>query len=526
MGTIFKRTSHSENDSSSDQDERKKAPDAVASERVTFRACFLGVVASMGGFMFGYVSGQISGFFDMKDFGQRFGAYDASSSGYEFSAVRQGAMTGFLQLGCLAGALAAGRMADYLGRRLAISASALWTMVGVIIEVSSSTAWQQFAVGRLVTGIGIGSMSVVVPMYQSESSPAILRGILIATYQLFVTLGIWVAEMVDYGTHLRPNSGSWRIPNALSFGWALILGIGILFLPESPRHAFRKGREAEARRTIAVLAGLPEDSPAVNSQIAEISQKLEEEKSSAAVRWYEIFTGPRMLYRTCLGIALQAGQQLTGANYYFYFSTQVFRGIGLTDSYVTSIILGSVNVGCTIAGLYIVRKCGRRAALIGGAIWMAICFLIYSLVGSLMDPTTSKTAGNILIVFSCLDIAAFATTWGPLVWVVTAEIYPSQHRATAMAVVTASNWLWNFLISFFTRFISDDIGFWYGMVFAGCCAALALIVFFFLIESKDRPLEEIDTMYTLGINPITSSRWQPQDRAKPESGAPAEKAQA
>ncbi|KAF2763918.1 general substrate transporter [Teratosphaeria nubilosa] len=489
----------------------------VSNQKVTFLAVFLGIVASIGGFMFGYVSGQISGFFQMDDYARRFGQLQSDGT-YTFDAVRQGAITALLCAGCLIGALIAGKIADSLGRRLAISASAFWCCVGTIVEITSQHAWYQFAIGRGVNGIGIGALSVLVPMYQGESSPAIIRGMLIACYQLFVTLGIWTAEMIDYGTEAMNSSASWRIPNGLSFLWALILGAGILLLPESPRYAYRVGREEEARRTIARLAGLDPQDREVSSQINDIRVKLEEERAGADTRWHEIFTGPKMFYRTVLGMTLQAGQQLTGANFFFYYGTTIFKGVGLSNSYVAQIILGSVNVGCTFAGLYVVQKCGRRNALIVGALWMFMCFMIYSFSGHFLlhEGKDTKTAGDLLIVFSCLFIAAFATTWGPLVWAVVAELYPARYRAPCMALATAANWLWNFLISFFTEFITGAIDYLYGLVFAGCCLALAVIVFFFLIESKDRSLEEIDTMYLLGVNPIASAKW---DGSKlPQSG--------
>jgi len=502
---------------------RPEVPSAaslVAEQKITALAIFLGVVASIGGFMFGYVSGQISGFFDMENYAHRFGEYNSATDTYDFSAARQGAIVGLLPAGCLFGSLIAGHIADSLGRRMAISVSALFCCVGNIIEISSDTSWAQFAVGRFVTGLGIGSLSVVVPMYQSESSPAILRGVLISTYQLFITLGIWTAEMINFGTHNMASSASWRIPNGLSFLWSLILGVGILALPESPRYAYRKGREEEARQTIARLAGLDTNAPSVNQQIDEIRAKLDEERAGAATSWYEIFTGPRMLYRTLLGITLMAGQQLTGANFFFYYGTTIFRATGLKDSYVTQIILGSVNVFCTFGGLYVVKKCGRRKALMVGAAWMMVCFLVYSFVGHFsldpVNPANTPAAGNVLIVFSCLFIVAFATTWGPLVWAVVAELYPAKYRAPAMAIATASNWLWNFLMSFFTRFITDAIDYFYGLVFAACCAMLVAVVFFFLVESKDRSLEEIDTMYLMHVNPISSSKWDEKNMS--ESG--------
>ncbi|KAI1652853.1 general substrate transporter [Daldinia decipiens] len=495
---------------SATKQEQRLEPSAVAQQRVTFMAIFLGAVASIGGFMFGYVSGQISGFFSMNDFAQRFGER-ADNGEYIFSAARQGTIIGLLPVGCLFGALIAGQLADIIGRRLAISLSALWSCVGIVIEISSETVWAQFAVGRLVTGISIGALSVLVPMYQSESSPAIIRGVLVSTYQLFITLGIWTSYMVDWGTVDMQSSASWRIPNGLGFLWSLVLCLGILVLPESPRHAYRKGQEDEARRTIAKLAGVDPHHRSVNDQITEIRVKLDEERSSGKASWIEIFTGPRMLYRTLLGIVLQAGQQLTGANFFFYYGTTVFKSTGLSDSYVTQIILGTVNVATTIVGLYVVQKVGRRKALIAGAASMMACFFVYAFVGHYAldstNPMNTPKAGSTLIVFSCLAIAAFAMTWGPLVWTVVAELYPSRYRAPCMALATASNWFWNFMISFFTRFITDTIDYFYGFVFAGCCAALIFIVYFFVMETKDRSLEEIDTMYLLHVNPIKSSSW-------------------
>jgi SP family sugar:H+ symporter-like MFS transporter len=138
-------------------------PSPVANQKVTFIAVWLGLVASIGGFMFGYVSGQISGFFSMQDYAERFGELQDDGS-YDFSAARQGSIVGFLCIGALIGSLIAGKIADTLGRRLSISLSAFFCCIGTIIEISSETVWAQFAVGRIVNGLGIGSLSVLVPM--------------------------------------------------------------------------------------------------------------------------------------------------------------------------------------------------------------------------------------------------------------------------------------------------------------------------------------------------------------------------
>ncbi len=448
----------------------------------------------------------------MDDFAQRFGQYGASDGQYDFDAVRQGAMVGLLCIGALIGSLVAGQAADRFGRRLTISAAALWSCVGTVIEISSQDNWAQFAGGRLASGLAIGALSVVVPMYQAESSPATLRGLLVSTYQVFITLGIVMAEAVECGTRYMDGSASWRIPNGLGFFFALLLGGGVLLLPESPRYACRRGRLAEAHITIGRLAGLDPHCGAVQSQVDEITSKLREEELGASdARWHDIVTAPSMCYRVMLGIALQAGQQLTGANVFFYFGTTIFKSTGLVDGFVTQIILGAVNVGATLVGLWFVARLNRRTALMVGAAVMMSCWLIYALVGTYAldqaHPENSQGASIVLVVFSCLFIVAFAMTWGPLVWAVVGELYPAKYRASAMAVATASNWLVNFLLSFFTRYIVDAIGYLYGMVFAACCLSLILIIYFFLIEPKDRSLEEIDTMYTLKVNPRSSAKW-------------------
>ena len=441
----------------------------------------------------------------MADFGARFGNHQENTGIYIFEAWRQGLIVSMVPMGALGGSPFAGWLADFRGRRSAISGTAFAALVGTAIEISASN-WIQYIIGRLISGLSVGCLSVIVPMYLSESAPAHLRGILVSGYQLFITLGILIAEIVNLGTHRNPGSASWRIPTGLGFVWATILGVGMLFLPESPRFAFRCGRHLEARTTIARLLGVNRDDPIVSILINDIRVKLLEEQSQGGkARWTDIFRR-KLSRRLFIGVVLMAGQQLTGANFFFYFGTTVFKGAGVTDPYVTQMILGAVNVLCTLGGLWVVGNVGRRKALICGALWMAMCFLVFAFVGKYMldplNPMSTPAAGMIMIIFSCFFIAAFASTWGPLVWAVVAELYPAPNRGPAMAVATAFNWLFNTLISIFTRPIIDQIGFMYGLVFAGCCIFLAVFVYLLLIESKDRTLEEIETLY----NSRTSAR--------------------
>lgn len=447
----------------------------------------------------------------MDDFLNRFA--DTTKDGAPaFTNGRQGTIVGLLSIGTLIGALCAAPISDKFGRKPSIVFWNIIFCVGVIVQITTGYKWYQIATGRWVAGLGVGGLSVLTPMYQSETAPRQLRGSLVSCYQLFITLGIFIAYCINYGTEAQQNANSWRIPMGIGFIWPALMAFGILFLRESPRWDYRNGNIERARTTIAKTYGVPENHWEVNREIREIKAKLDAENAGGGSHpFYEIFTGPRMLYRTLLGIVLQALQQMTGANFFFYYGTTIFTATGLSNSFVTSMILGGVNFGTTFLGLYLVEHYGRRKSMITGGLWMFMCFMVFASVGHFSldqtNPTNTPQAGAAMIVFACLFILGFASTWGPMVWCVVGEIYPSRYRAKCMALATASNWVWNFLLSFFTPYITGAIDYRYGYVFAGCCFAGAFVVYFFVCESQGRTLEETDTMYILQVKPWKSSKW-------------------
>ncbi|KAJ5382400.1 Major facilitator superfamily domain general substrate transporter [Penicillium concentricum] len=495
--------------------EHEKGPNDLVDTPVpllTWRSFIMCILVSMGGFLFGYDTGQISGFLEMKDFLHRYGEPQSDGT-YHFSNVRSGLIVALLSIGTLIGALVAAPIADRLGRKWSISWWSLMVCIGVTVQISSPFGkWYQVAMGRWVAGLGVGAISLLVPMYQAESGPRHIRGSLISTYQLFITLGIFVANCINFGTESRTDTGSWRIPMGITYIWAIILGVGMMFFPESPRYDYRNGKKEKAKSTLAKIYGIPHNHRALHLEFDEIRQKHEEEKRNGKVSWIQLFRAPTMGYRVAVGVTLQALQQLTGANYFFYYGTTIFNGAGIKNSYVTQMILGGVNFGTTFLGLYLIEHYGRRRSLITGALWMFVCFMIFASVGHFSldqeDPERTKSAGIVMVVFACLFILGFASTWGPMVWTIIAELYPSQYRARAMSLATASNWLWNFLLAFFTPFITGDIDFLFGYVFAGCLFLAAGLVYFAVIEGQGRTLEEIDTMYRMGVKPWHSSKFQ------------------
>lgn len=235
-----------------------------------------------------------------------------------------------------------------------------------------------------------------------------------------ITFGILVGNLIVLSTEQLDNTAAWKIPQAISFLWAIILTAGITFFPETPKFDFLRGRNAAAQQTMSKFYGVPSDHPVIKEQITEMESKAAAERQVANMPLSTIFTGPSMLYRTLLGAALQAFQQLTGANYFFYYGNTVFKTTGLDNSYVTQVLLGSVNLACTFFGLWLVSQVSRRKCLIGGALWMCVCFMAfaslgkYKLTGS--DGTNDPLIGKVMIAISCLFIAAFASTWGPLIW--------------------------------------------------------------------------------------------------------------
>ncbi|EME78315.1 uncharacterized protein MYCFIDRAFT_36929 [Pseudocercospora fijiensis CIRAD86] len=512
---------HSSRSSQTLQNEPPAAPPSLPTDKIfndtskvpflTTRTFLMTILVSMGGICFGYDTGQISGFLQMDDFRYQFAD---NRSTLELSPTRTGLIVAMLSIGTLFGALIAGPIANNrrLGRKYSIC---LWCVVfiaGNCFQIAAQYPyWWIMMLGRIISGFAIGGLSVMVPAYQGESAPTHLRGAIVCCYQLFITIGILIAYLINFGTETIEGSASWRVPVGISYFWALVLGFGILFFPETPRHEFRHGDVDSAGESIAKFYGVSSRHRVVKKQLEEMREKLRIEQEGGEHSIWEVFTGPRMFYRTVLGMTIQMLQQMTGANFFFYYGTTIFSAVGLNNPFITQIILGAVNVITTFPGLYMVEKYGRRKCLTLGAAWMFMCYLVFASLGyfALEDENGNnrQSIGYVMIVFACLFIAAFASTWGPMAWAVTSEIYPSRYRSTCIAFCAASNWAFNFFIGFATPFIEADIGFSYGYLFAAFNFLAVLVVFFFLPETSGRSLEEIDTMFLLEVKPWKSSKW-------------------
>ncbi|KAH8173590.1 sugar transporter domain-containing protein [Sarocladium implicatum] len=482
-----------------------------------FEAVLLGVTTSIGGFLFGYDTGQISGMLLFRDFMDRFGTKDDGKGGKEFVPILQALLVSLMSIGSLLGALSGAYTADWWGRRKSMSFGVAIFIIGNIIQITSMNSWIHMMMGRLVAGVGVGNLSVGVPMFQSESSPREIRGAVVASYQLMITIGILVSNIINFGVrNIEDSDASWRIVIGLGIAFSLPLGIGILTVPESPRWLAAQGRWDQARISFARLRGLKHDPNAalVENDLNEMKAILEKEKQVGTGSWAECFHWnsniPKLFWRTALGIGIHFLQQWTGVNYFFYYGATIFESAGIEDPIQTQLILGAVNVVMTFYGLYVVEKYGRRWPLIIGAAWQAIWLLIFASVGTALNPEENSTSGIVMIVAACMFIASFAGTWGPLAWVVIGETFPLRTRAKQASLATAGNWLGNFLIGFLTPLADDGISYAYGFVFFATNAIAGIVVYFFLYESRTLSLENVDMMYGVeGLKPWTSTHWVP-----------------
>ncbi|CCC70391.1 hypothetical protein NCAS_0E03210 [Naumovozyma castellii] len=495
--------------------ENEGAPKPISAYFTVICLCLM---IAFGGFIFGWDIGTIGGFVGQTDFKRRFGELNDEGE-YYLSDVRTGLIVATFNLGCAFGGIILGRLGDFYGRKIGLVCVVSVYVVGVVIQISSTNNWIQYFIGRIVSGLGVGGIAVLSPTLISEIAPKHLRGMCISLYQLMITGGIFVGYCTNYGSKSYTNSIQWRMPLGLGFAWALIMVLGMMMVPESPRYLIEKGKFEEAKRSLAKSNKTTVDDPIVLREFDVINAGVEAERAIGNASWAELFsTKGKVLQRVIMGIMVQSLQQLTGCNYFFYYGTTIFQAVGMDDSYVTSIVLGVVNFSSTFISLWSVERFGRRKCLLWGSASMACCFVVFASMGVTklypngMDQPTSKSAGNVMIVFACLFIFCFAVSWAPIAFVVVAESYPQRIKQRAMAIAVAANWIWNFAIGFCTPFITSAINFYYGFVFFGCLIFSFFYIFFFVCETKGLSLEEFNEMYEEGTLPWKSDTWIPSSR--------------
>jgi sugar porter (SP) family MFS transporter len=420
-------------------------------------------------------------------------------------------MVSILSVGTFIGALLAAPMGDIIGRRIGMILSSFIFIFGVILQ-TASTAIPLFTAGRFFAGLGVGLISALIPLYQSETAPKWIRGTIVGTYQLAITIGLLLAAIVNNATGGRNDTGSYRIPIAVQFAWALILIVGMAVLPETPRYLIKMGRDAKAAKSLSRLRRLDPDHPALVAELAEIKANHEYELTLGSASYRQVVKGT-VGKRLLTGCLLQALQQLSGVNFIFYYGTSFFEDSGIENPFTYALITNIVNVVSTFPGLYLVEKWGRRPLLLFGAIGMCVCQYIVAIVGTALPD--SQVASKVLIAFVCLYIFFFASSWGPSPWVVTGELFPLKTRAKCLSITTATNWLFNWAIAYATPYMVDEgtgnanLGSKVFFVWGTFCLMACFFVWFMVYETKGLTLEQVDELYAKTSKAWMSKRFVP-----------------
>ena len=433
----------------------------------------IAITAALGGLLFGYDTGVISS------------ALLFIRGVFHLSAAEEGIVAGVVLLGAVLGAMVAGTLSDRFGRRLVILVTALVFVVGALLSAAAEDV-ALLLVGRLLIGIGIGVASMLTPLYLAEIAPAASRGAITSLNQLCITLGILVSYLVGYG--FADATDGWRWMLGLGAVPGLILAVGMLVLPESPRWLAGHGRMPQAEAVLRRLRSTPAE---VAAELAILRTDLLRD-DGRLVPWSALLA-PKLRPALIVGVGLAMFQQITGINTVIYFAPQIFQAAGLSSASVSILAtagVGVVNVALTVVSIWLIDRAGRRVLLLWSLAGMAATLLL--LAGGFAFGIGGLTAW-VTVLSVAAYVAFFAIGLGPVFWLIIAEIFPLAVRGRAMSLATISNWGFNLLVTVTFLNLIELCG-RTGTFLIYAILTLVAIVFTAILvpETKGRSLEEIE----------------------------------
>lgn len=432
----------------------------------------IAAISALAGLLFGYDTGVISGaiLFVQEDF--------------HLSTFQEEIVVSAVLLGAMIGAVIGGRLTDRFGRRnILIQVAILFTIGAICTSFAPTTAW--LALGRVVVGIAIGIASFTAPLYISEISPPAVRGRLVTLNQLMITIGIVCSYLADYG--LAASRG-WRWMFGLAAIPALILLIGLIFVPESPRWFMSRGLRERAREVLLRI-----HAPAVaEAELSDIEASLSQQEGG----WSELLSHslrPALI----IGIGLAVFQQFTGINTVIYYAPTIFQFAGLRSHSVAILAtagVGIINVLMTIVSLWLLDRLGRRPLLLYGVAGMIISLGILGF--GFLSPNLTHSLAWLSVICVMFYVACFAIGLGPVFWLMISEIYPLKLRGRAMGIATVANWGSNLLVALTFLSLLHSFGpawtFW-------LYALVGIVAWIFVVrlvpETKGKTLEQIEAQW-------------------------------
>jgi sugar porter (SP) family MFS transporter len=443
---------------------------------------FVYIVCSIGaltGLLFGFDSGVISG------------AILFIKQQFQLTNGQQELVISAVLFGAIIGAAFSGRLADYFSRQLLLLTSAIIFIVGTLVSAFSGEV-STLVVGRLLLGLAIGISSSIAPVYLSELAPHEIRGALIALYQLAITLGIFISYIIDF---LFSSSGNWHMMLGIGIIPAVILFVGLLFLPKSPRWLMSKGYEAQARKVLHKLR----DAERVETELTEIRDTLAAESKGDWRLLFSKWARPALV--VAVGMAII--QQLVGINTIIYYATTIFNTVGFAGPAAATqatMLVGLVNFLATFLGMYLIDKLGRRPLVIMGLVLMCLGHLILA-----WTFHYTNGAPGLVRWFALLGMIAFiigfAASLGIISWVLNAEVFPLKIRGLGSSIAATSNWVFNALVSATFLTLVDTFGksgtfFMYAII----CFIALILVLIFMPETKGITLEKLEANLHRGVS--------------------------
>jgi MFS transporter, SP family, galactose:H+ symporter len=381
------------------------------------------------------------------------------------------------------GALTGGRLSDRVGRRLTLLMTSIIFIAGAIL-CAAAPSLGVLVVGRAIVGLAIGLASTTVPVYISEVSPAKARGWQVSLFQLAITIGILCAYLVDYAF---AASAAWRWMLGLAAVPGAILGLGMLFLPESPRWLAERDNTEAARAVLARIRG----TASVQAEMDEICGNLRQAQESG--RWSDLFTAavrPALI----IGIGLAIFQQITGINTVIYYAPTIIQSAGISSAagaILATAGIGLVNVIMTVVSMWLIDRLGRRPLLLTGIAGMIVSLGVLGLAFRVMAGNTALAW--VAVVTLMTYVAFFAISLGPIFWLLIAEIYPLKIRGLAQGTSAGANWTFNLLVSITFLTLVEQLGPSWTFWLYGLLAVAAWVFSYYLVpETKGRTLEEIE----------------------------------
>ncbi|KXH62871.1 quinate permease [Colletotrichum salicis] len=479
------------------------------SEVRNWRIHMIAIIASMSAIAMGYDTSVIGGTMALDSFRRDFDLADSSPVVRD---TLQGNIVSTFQAGCFFGALLMFPMAEWLGRKKAIMISALVFLVGGTLMTASRGEIGLLIAGRAIAGLGIGATSLIVPVYISEISPPSIRGRLVGLFEIASQgggmCGFWVNYAVDR-TISDSTQTQWIVPLGLQLLPGVLLFFGIFICPESPRWLAKNDRWEDAKRVLVHIRELPADHDYVSTEINDIKRQVEDSsanrmtKSQMFKRLFE--KGSRN--RIGIGLLLMACQNLTGVNIITYYSPRIFETLGITGTSTKLFATGFYGIaktlGMVIFTVWLAEKVGRRNGLIWGAFIGSLPMWYIGGFTFLADPAGQAAAGNtdrnvwgyIAMVCVYLYGLIYCATWQGITWLYCSEVFSLDIRMLCVAITTADQWLWSFIVSRTTPYMITSLGYGTYMFFGALMILMGVWAFFFVPETKGLTLEDMDLLF-------------------------------